>query len=463
MRTKFTNANLLRLARTSAVLTIGAVAAGCSSDVMRFSDDFYTSAVPQSPTTVAQGAPYQQPAYGSNIDPATTGSVPPANGAMVSGPRRPTQIATPQPTAGVGAMASPAPLPARVAPITPTDPINTSSVARAPVAPPVMSRGGWTAEGARTVILRDGETIATLSKRYGVPESAILNVNGIRSAGSVRAGQSIRIPVFSRERLASAATQPLQPPVTPQLSAPKRDAVIADGGRYTVSAGDTLSSISRRTGASVSAIKLTNGLSSDTIRIGQRLVIPGLSAEGTEKVARIKKIDPVITSGIKRRPTTNEVKGYTPPAPTAKTPQAAAPPAEKKTARAPDAAGAATMRWPVNGRVISAFQSKSSGKPNDGIDISVPKGTAVKAADKGVVIYAGDGLKELGKTILIRHGDGVVTVYGHASDLNVQRGDTVKRGQTIAASGMSGSAKQPQLHFEVRKDSKPVNPVTYLQ
>jgi murein DD-endopeptidase MepM/ murein hydrolase activator NlpD len=93
----------------------------------------------------------------------------------------------------------------------------------------------------------------------------------------------------------------------------------------------------------------------------------------------------------------------------------------------------------------------------------VPQGTPVKAAENGVVIYAGDGLKELGKTILVRHADGLVTVYGHVSKIDVKRGDDIKRGQQIASSGMSGSAKQPQLHFEVRKNSKPVNPATYLQ
>ena len=93
----------------------------------------------------------------------------------------------------------------------------------------------------------------------------------------------------------------------------------------------------------------------------------------------------------------------------------------------------------------------------------MPEGTPVKAAENGVVIYAGDGLKELGKTVLVRHENGIVTVYGHVSGIDVKRGDTVKRGQQIASSGMSGAAKQPQLHFEVRKNSTPVNPVTYLQ
>ena len=76
------------------------------------------------------------------------------------------------------------------------------------------------------------------------------------------------------------------------------------------------------------------------------------------------------------------------------------------------------MRWPVRGRVISGY-GKGGGKSNDGIDIAVPEGTPVKAAENGVVIYAGDGLKEFGNTVLVRHENGLVTVYGHASELKV--------------------------------------------
>ena len=116
------------------------------------------------------------------------------------------------------------------------------------------------------------------------------------------------------------------------------------------------------------------------------------------------------------------------------------------------------MRWPVRGRVISGF---GSGK--DGVDIAVPSGTPIKAAENGVVIYAGDGLKEFGNTVLVRHENGLVTVYGHASSIEVQRGQKVKRGQEIALSGMSGTTDSPKLHFEVRKNSAPVDPSGYLE
>ena len=135
---------------------------------------------------------------------------------------------------------------------------------------------------------------------------------------------------------------------------------------------------------------------------------------------------------------------------------------ESSTASAPASTGLKSLRWPAQGRIVSAFGSDIGGKGNDGNDISLPVGTPVKAAENGTIIYAGDGLKELGKTILVRHGNGLVTVYGHVNELKVSRGDQVNRGQIIAASGMTGAARQPQLHFEVRKDTKPVNPTQYL-
>lgn len=92
-----------------------------------------------------------------------------------------------------------------------------------------------------------------------------------------------------------------------------------------------------------------------------------------------------------------------------------------------------------------------------------PEGSSVKAAENGVVIYAGDGLKEFGNTVLIRHENNIVTVYGHNSKILVQRGQKVRRGDEIAKSGMSGNASTPRVHFEVRKNSSPVNPIKYLE
>lgn len=115
--------------------------------------------------------------------------------------------------------------------------------------------------------------------------------------------------------------------------------------------------------------------------------------------------------------------------------------------------------WPVRGEILRAFKVDG----NDGIDIAVAEGTAVKAVEKGIVIYAGDGLRDFGNAVLLRHENGLVTVYGHLSEMKKKRGEKVRRGDVIGKSGKTGSvARGPQLHFEIRKKSVPVDPADYL-
>lgn len=116
------------------------------------------------------------------------------------------------------------------------------------------------------------------------------------------------------------------------------------------------------------------------------------------------------------------------------------------------------FRWPAHGRIIQGFSSGG----NDGINIAVPEGTPVKAAEGGTVAYAGSELKGYGNLVLIRHPNGYVTAYAHNGQLDVKRGDSVKRGQTIAKSGQTGNVGSPQLHFELRKGAQPIDPTSYL-
>ena len=120
------------------------------------------------------------------------------------------------------------------------------------------------------------------------------------------------------------------------------------------------------------------------------------------------------------------------------------------------------FRWPVRGRIISDFGVKPGGTRNDGINLAVPEGTEVKAADDGVVIYSGNELKGYGNLVLVRHSDGWVSAYAHNSKLSVSRGDNVRRGDTVGLAGTTGSVSQPQVHFELRKGNKPIDPLRYL-
>lgn len=345
--------------------------------------------------------------------------------------------------------------------------------------------GGWSAQGGSRVTARQGDTVAILASRYNVPEDAIRQANGLSGGQQIAAGQSIVIPTFSQPG-GQPRNASLPQPSSPQPPEPNQQAVLpqqpglqerqgqasaqpsdgattgapAAGGTYKVVPGDTLSGISRRTGVSVDVLKQANGLDNGLIRIGQELRIPAGGQVPQASQAAQAAPAPATTSATVA-PTSTQQAGT--PAPSASSAETLTTGAISQQETAPMASGPSGLRWPVRGRVIAGFGDTSGGKTNDGIDIAVPEGSAVRAAENGVVIYAGDGLREFGNTVLIRHDDGLVTVYGHNSRLNVSRGDTVRRGQEIALSGTSGSAETPRLHFEVRKDSTPVDPTSFLE
>ena len=144
------------------------------------------------------------------------------------------------------------------------------------------------------------------------------------------------------------------------------------------------------------------------------------------------------------------------PAPTQPSAFAAAPAAPTSEAATP------LFDWPVRGRVIARFGPIPGNLRNDGINIAVPEGTDIHASDDGLVVYAGNDVKGYGNLVLMRHGNGFVTAYAHASQLLVSTGDTIQRGRVIAKSGQTGQAREPQVHFEIRKGTMPVDPLQYL-
>jgi len=159
-------------------------------------------------------------------------------------------------------------------------------------------------------------------------------------------------------------------------------------------------------------------------------------------------------------PATQPVK----PAPVAPQPVAPAPQPEAKAPvvepeQTASVSSAGDFRWPARGRVIAGFGANGG---NEGINIAVPEGTPVKAAEAGTVTYAGSEVKGYGNLILVRHDNGFVSAYAHNGSLNVKRGEQVKRGQVIATSGQTGNVTSPQLHFEIRKGATPVDPMKHL-
>jgi murein DD-endopeptidase MepM/ murein hydrolase activator NlpD len=262
------------------------------------------------------------------------------------------------------------------------------------------------------------------------------------------------------------------------------------GGTYTVMTGDTLYSISQKTNTNADTIIALNNLGSQSqLRTGQVLKLPASatipqtpaqalaaasvpkptlappSAQPTAAVASGTQIAAAVPTPRVIPPSTGVAATAKPAVATgAQIPatQASLGPNAGTDQIDPPSANGTTFRWPVRGKITEGFGASAGGQRNDGINLSVPEGTAVKAAEAGTVIYSGNELQGYGNLVLIRHADGWVTAYAHNKDLLVKRGDTVARGQTIAHAGMTGSVSAPQVHFELRKGSTPVNPLDYL-
>jgi murein DD-endopeptidase MepM/ murein hydrolase activator NlpD len=331
-----------------------------------------------------------------------------------------------------------------------------------PSAPPPPPPPRFTWEGGTPITVAPGETLETISRRHDVPVAALMEANNITRPGGVHSGQHLVIP-----RRRGPATALTAPPTRVASSAaampspapvgPPRNALAAGASVHVVAPGETLHSIARHYGKPVLVLAKANNIAPDTmVRVGERITIPGGAATPVAAASA-----PAAPAPRNEPPVGSLAAAESPHS--ARLAAAVAPDAEEGGAKAGEAGGSVPgFRWPVRGRVIAGFGPKPNGLQNDGINLAVPEGTPVKAADDGVVAYAGNELKGYGNLVLVRHSNGFVTAYAHASEIMVKRGDSVKRGQVIAKSGQTGSVTSPQLHFEIRKGATPVDPSQYL-
>ncbi len=327
-----------------------------------------------------------------------------------------------------------------------------------PAAPPPPA---WTWEGGTAVTLAPGETLEVLAKRHGVPVAVLMEANNITSPAHVHAGQHLVIPRYRgsasalsvpQTRIASSVPSALAVPV----SAPQR-ALAPAAATHVVAPGETLHSIARLYHKPVLVLAKANNIPPDTqLRIGARIVIPDAhpAALAAPSAPRAEAPAPArAAENLETAESPHSARVVTPVGPVGQ---------EGPLKSAQPAGSLQAFRWPVRGRVITGFGPQPNGLQNDGINLAVPEGTPVKAADDGVVAYAGNELKGYGNLVLVRHSNGFVTAYAHASEVLVKKGDVVKRGQVIAKSGQTGTVTSPQLHFEIRKGSVPVDPAQYL-
>ncbi len=313
------------------------------------------------------------------------------------------------------------------------------------------------------IIVGTSDTLEVLAHRYHVTPAAILAANGYKGPRTLSPGQSLLIPQPAAHGLAAEAPPAAVPVAVAPAARPVAVAAVPAGAIvHVVNHGDTLHSIAHRYHVSVAELARANNLDAGgKLKLGSRLNVPAKVAAAAP-AAPLAAPQPVATAPA-AAPKLASAAAPQQSARLAQASPAAEDGAPESTVKAAEATGALpTFRWPVRGKVIAGYGAKTNGKANDGINLAVPEGTPVKAAEDGVVAYAGNELKGYGNLVLVRHANGYVTAYAHASELLVKRGDTIKRGQVIAKSGQSGEVASPQLHFEIRKGSTPVDPLQFL-
>jgi murein DD-endopeptidase MepM/ murein hydrolase activator NlpD len=299
---------------------------------------------------------------------------------------------------------------------------------------------GQEQNSAGIAIVQKYDTLWDISKRFDLPLRDIIALNKIKPPFIVQQGQRLQLP-------------------------PPRE--------YKVRAGDTLYEISRMFETDMSSVaRLNNMRTPYTIQIGEVLRMPSPSGADRVKVASqsggMVRQGQAFTSksdydGSAAKPSSKPSVSSS----SQSTVTPAAKPAVKstrvksdKTMKVPEFSGSGNGRFamPVSGPVISDYGPKSGGLHNDGINIGAPRGAAVKAAENGIVAYTGDEIGGYGNLVLIRHSGGYMTAYAHLGSIKVKKGQNLSRGQVLGTVGASGNVDKPQLHFEIRKGSKALNP-----
>lgn len=345
------------------------------------------------------GDPFGNPFASNRSEPLTTGSINP-DGASSAGIIEASPLAAP-------ASAQPQVISAQTS---------------APARNQQRSTGpaGWTALGGTPIVVREGQTLEGLSNRYNVPTSAILSANNLQGAADVRPGSTVVIPVYNAVGTQTASAQPART---------RNDASPAPEPAQSRQTSDALPAR-----PSVAPPPRPRQLASAARPATQPQARPEAQTRPQNAAASAAESAPRVQ-------------------------QASAPQPQPEASQPNATAAGLDFRWPARGRVIAGFGTGG----NEGINIALPEGTPVRAAEGGTVAYAGSELKGYGNLILIRHDDGYVSAYAHNRDLLVKRGDNVRRGQVISNSGRTGNVNAPQLHFEIRRGSDPVDPMPYLR
>ncbi len=350
------------------------------------------------------------------------------------------------------------PIASPVATLPTPQPTSEPAVAQAALAQPATAPS---AAGQRVHVITEGQSLYAVARFYDVSIPSLIQANRLAPPYKLAVGQRLVVPNPAVAAAVAAdqsqpAPAPVAMPVAPP-SATETAARAAPAATHVVASGDTVYSIARRYQVDMADLVRLNTIpSSYAISPGQRLVLPGvlpatdLAGKLTGDATKLGSAEPAAqTTAVAWTPSAQPAAVMPPPAVTGPIPDA--PP------RASD-----KFLWPVEGKLLLNFGPKQGGLHNDGINIEAPRGSPVVAAENGVVAYVGNELRGFGNLLLIKHDGGWMTAYAHNEEILVGRGARVERGQMVARVGDSGNVVTPQLHFEIRRGTRAVDPAKLL-
>ena len=460
MRVRGTGRGLRTLSRFALIGVIGGGAAACSSDASRLGDPF--------------GNP-----FASNIssEPSATGSLP--DGEIAPAPVVRTSRIQSQALGAPGVAMSPRPMAAAPVPARPqtsrlasTEPVSGGMASGGGVSGmnPDAGRGMTTRAvplaPAPKAIDRAAEKRAADARREAEAREAAEAKRDAEAAKLAEAHKLVEARKAS-EKAANAGklAEAKKLVEARKVAEAKAEKAAADARKAHVRPGQAVAKVEDKPVRKIEIKEAKAEAKADTSKVDAARAEAAKKAEASRKAAdaeaKLAKADAAKDAARKvaeakaAEATAKEAAKESAKAPV-KVASVEAPKAEPATTSS--VAAEQSFRWPAKGRVISGYGSSG----NEGINISVPEGTAVKAAEDGTVAYAGSDVKGYGKLVLVRHTNGYVSAYAHNGELDVRPGEKVKRGQTIAKSGASGNVTSPQLHFEIRKGATPVDPMPHL-
>ncbi len=311
------------------------------------------------------------------------------------------------------------------------------------------------AQTGRYVEVAPGDTVYALSRRYGVSANAIIVANKMPAPYALQVGQVIFIPEAGQVRQTNPNYSNAS--ATIDQSVPKQ---AARSQVYIVRPGNTLYSIARAFGHDVKTIAAANNIPAPyTLSVGQQIVIPmGAQIAGQPQGRALPSYPRGSSTPETRSPYDTVQKPFQREA---SIPQNDAP--RNVSYAIPEKVGDSRFTWPIQGKVVMGYGLGEDGRRNDGINIAAPVGTPIRAVDDGEVVYRGSDLEGYGNLLLIKHSGGWVSAYAHTDAMLVRKGEKVRQGQVVAKVGTTGTVGQPQLHFELRHDLKPTDPLAALE